>query len=306
MDGLTTSPPAGGTRLGNQPDRRGLPSPPSGRRPQPAYGERVPARPRCIHGFRHWRIAYRSGTSDAGRPGAVHGEPLGAPGSRWTHARAKASVNRYRVTVKALYALGSCAVARRAQPHERSCVASDIVGCRRSCSTRRDDATWFPFCREQRTSATTRSSASCCSLAADWPRPARSTLRHRPRRTRRCAAQTKGGDPDRVMLSPTLATILAAHIARCADQRGPLFAAGARRLSTRQVQRIVVARVAEAGINKPITAHSLRHSFATALYNQTGDIRLVQQALRHTHVSTTETYAQVDPIRWRASVASIA
>jgi len=36
------------------------------------------------------------------------------------------------------------------------------------------------------------------------------------------------------------------------------------------------------------------------------NIRLVQQALRHTHVSTTETYAQVDPVRWRREVAALA
>lgn len=117
--------------------------------------------------------------------------------------------------------------------------------------------------------------------------------------------KTKGGDPDRVMLSPTLVGILVAHIGGD-DPGSPLFAAGGRRLSTRQVQRIVTRRVQEAGIAKPITAHSLRHSFATRLYNATGDIRLVQQALRHTHVSTTETYAQVDPLRWRREVAAIA
>jgi integrase/recombinase XerC len=115
---------------------------------------------------------------------------------------------------------------------------------------------------------------------------------------------TKGGDPDRVMLSPRLAKIIAAHVGRRTD--GPLFTAHGRRLSTRQIQRIVTARVQEAGIDKPITAHSLRHSFATRLYNRCHDIRLVQQALRHSHVTTTETYAQVDPTRWRAAVAKIA
>jgi integrase len=100
--------------------------------------------------------------------------------------------------------------------------------------------------------------------------------------------RTKGGDPDRAMLSPTLAGILAAHIGSNALRDTPLF----------------LAR--EAGITKPITAHSLRHSFATLLYNQTGDIRLVQQALRHQHVSTTEVYAQVDPLRWRREIAALA
>jgi integrase/recombinase XerD len=71
------------------------------------------------------------------------------------------------------------------------------------------------------------------------------------------------------------------------------------------VQRLVIARVREAGIDKPITAHSLRHSFATRLYNATGDIRLVQQALRHHHVTTTEQYTQVDPVRWRQAVSAV-
>lgn len=118
--------------------------------------------------------------------------------------------------------------------------------------------------------------------------------------------KTKGGDPDRVLLSPTLVAILSAHIDGIGRSASPLFTARGRRLSTRQVQRIVCARVLEAGITKAITAHSLRHSFATRLYNATGDIRLVQQALRHTHVSTTEVYTQVEPQRWRESIAGIA
>ena len=117
---------------------------------------------------------------------------------------------------------------------------------------------------------------------------------------------TKGGDPDRVMLSPKLVAILARHIGKVRQPDAALFAARGRRLSTRQIQRIVIARVAEAGIDKPITAHSLRHSFATRLYNRTGDIRLVQQALRHSHVTTSEIYAQVEPARWRRSMALLA
>ena len=117
---------------------------------------------------------------------------------------------------------------------------------------------------------------------------------------------TKGGDPDRVILSPKLVTILTRHIGKVGPVDGPLFTAHGRRLSTRQIQRIVIARVAEAGIDKLITAHSLRHSFATRLYNRTGDIRLVQQALRHSHVTTTEVYAQVEPARWRREVARVA
>ena len=115
----------------------------------------------------------------------------------------------------------------------------------------------------------------------------------------------KGDDPDRVMLSPQLVAILKVQV----QEKGPgepLFTARGRRLSVRQIQRIVTARVQEAGIEKPVTAHTLRHSFATRLYNQTGDIRLVQRALRHSHVTTTEVYAQVEAQRWRSEIARMA
>ena len=116
----------------------------------------------------------------------------------------------------------------------------------------------------------------------------------------------KGGDPDRVMLSPQLVEILKIQVMEREDPDEPLFTANNRRLSVRQIQRIVNIRVQEIGISKHITAHSLRHTFATALYNKTCDIRLVQRALRHSHVTTTEIYAQIEGQRWRSAVAEIA
>jgi len=116
----------------------------------------------------------------------------------------------------------------------------------------------------------------------------------------------KGGDPDRVMLSPQLVKILEVQVGMRESPDEPLFTAHGRRISIRQIQRIVNFRVREVGIEKHITAHSLRHTFATALYNKTCDIRLVQRALRHSHVTTTEVYAQVEAKRWRNAVAEIA
>lgn len=52
--------------------------------------------------------------------------------------------------------------------------------------------------------------------------------------------------------------------------------------------RQLVARLAEkAGIEERVTPHTLRHTFATHLLRQTGNLKLVQQALRHSDVSTT-------------------
>ena len=53
-------------------------------------------------------------------------------------------------------------------------------------------------------------------------------------------------------------------------------------------------RYKDAVPGKHITPHKLRASFATNLYNQTGDIRLVQEAMNHAKIATTELYIQSD------------
>ena len=64
-------------------------------------------------------------------------------------------------------------------------------------------------------------------------------------------------------------------------------------LSTRQLNRAVHAAALAAGIDKRVSMHTFRHSFATHLLEQKVDIRVIQVLLGHKKIETTVLYTQV-------------
>ena len=64
-------------------------------------------------------------------------------------------------------------------------------------------------------------------------------------------------------------------------------------LQHRYVQKMVKNYSEKAGIDKNVHPHTLRHTFATDLYRETGKIRIVQKALGHADLSTTMIYTHI-------------
>ena len=112
--------------------------------------------------------------------------------------------------------------------------------------------------------------------------------------------QGKGQRDRNAMLSPALLALLRAWW-REGHRLGKLLPGGwlfpgmdpVNPLSTRQLNRLVHQAAEVAGLDKRISMHTLRHSFATHLLEQKVDIRLIQVLLGHQKLNNTARYAHV-------------
>jgi integrase/recombinase XerC len=111
----------------------------------------------------------------------------------------------------------------------------------------------------------------------------------------------KGGKTRVVPVLPAVAEAIADYLRLCpytAGPTGPLFL-GARGevLNPRIVQRAMAKLRGALGLPDTATPHALRHSFATHLLANGGDLRSIQELLGHASLSTTQIYTGVDTAR---------
>ncbi|MEE8440772.1 MAG: tyrosine-type recombinase/integrase [Spirochaetia bacterium] len=77
------------------------------------------------------------------------------------------------------------------------------------------------------------------------------------------------------------------------DEKAVVLNSNGRRITQRGVAGIIQKRIVEKGIAKKVSPHTFRHSFATHILDRGADIRIVQELLGHSSLSTTQVYTHL-------------
>ena len=94
------------------------------------------------------------------------------------------------------------------------------------------------------------------------------------------------------------------NLVKVSTQRALFLNQRGGRLSRQSAWNVVAASAARAGVGEQVTPHSMRHSFATHLLDGGADIRVVQELLGHSSVTTTQIYTLITIDRLRESYSS--
>ncbi len=104
----------------------------------------------------------------------------------------------------------------------------------------------------------------------------------------------KGGKERYVMLAATLLGTLRRYFKQYRPEQWLFYGqTKAQPIDARTVQRIIAKAAKTAGISKPVTTHTLRHSFATHLLDRGTNLRYIQGLLGHRSIKTTMIYTHV-------------
>jgi integrase/recombinase XerC len=115
----------------------------------------------------------------------------------------------------------------------------------------------------------------------------------------------KGGKERVVPVLPVVVDAISEYLRLCPYNPGPkgalFLGARGQRLNPRLVQRAMEKLRSALGLADSATPHALRHSFATHLLANGGDLRTIQELLGHASLSTTQIYTGVDSARLMAA-----
>lgn len=118
----------------------------------------------------------------------------------------------------------------------------------------------------------------------------------------------KGNKERLVPFAPVTADAIADYLNLRPEPAGPQYEDIAflnrfgKPISRVSVFNLVKKQALLAGVNKEISPHTFRHSFATHLIENGADLRVVQEMLGHESILTTEIYTHIDTRTWQQSI----